>query len=629
MAKHANGLLGLIAPGTDFALLHRPHATGPDRLTILLGEARAVDRVADLPLRSGSDGPDVLALLPYRQLAERGLDCHDDGTPLIAMQVREHHHVLLPQVMRELPRDRAVLRDGRFEPDDDGYAAIVRRVLDEEIGRGEGANFVIRRAFTATVENHSLRTVLAVFRRLLARERGAYWTFLVHCGGRTLVGASPEQFVGLAAGTATMNPISGTYRYPPGGPTVPDVVRFLADRKEAEELYMVVDEELKMLGRICDGGARLTGPHLKEMAHLAHTEYTVAGRTRLGVREVLRETMFAPTVIGSPLANACRVVAEHEGRGRGYYGGALALIGQRDGHRTLDSAILIRTAELHPDGRFEVGVGATLVRRSDPAAEAAETRAKALGLLAAFGAGDRSAAPVRATLDADPRVARALAARNDRLAPFWLRREVQPTVPALAGRRVLVIDAGDAFTAMLAHQLRALGLEVTVRGYDRSPPPHGYEVVLVGPGPGDPRAGTDPKIAALRELTETLVRQRTPVLSVCLGHQVLAGLLGLPICRRPVPAQGEQREIDFFGRGERVGFYNTFAAYADADHLTCPLTGVPVEVGRDRDTSEVYGLRAPRIRSVQFHPESVLTRRGPAILRELIGTLLDVPATAG
>jgi phenazine biosynthesis protein phzE len=139
---------------------------------------------------------------------------------------------------------------------------------------------------------------------------------------------------------------------------------------------------------------------------------------------------------------------------------------------------------------------------------------------------------------------------------------------------------------------------------------------------------TDPKIAALRELTRTLLVDRIPVLSVCLGHQVLAAVLGLPLRRRPVPAQGEQREIDFFGRAERVGFYNTFAAYADTDRWSCPLVDGPVEVCRNGASGEVYALRAPGIRSVQFHPESVLTRSGPAIIRDLMVPVLRVPASS-
>ena len=640
--------LAVLPDAPAFALLHRPRSNHPDRVEVLLGEAQPFERLADLPLpalRPGRSGPDVLLLLPYRQLAERGLACVDDGTPAVALTVAAHDTVHIGQILAGLPDSVPVLHDARFEPDDGTYGALVRRVLADEIGRGAGSNFVVRRSFLATVDDAGPRTALAVFRRLLLAERGAYWTFVVHGYGRTLVGASPERHVSLAGGVATMNPVSGTYRYPAGGPTVPDLARFLADRKETEELYMVVDEELKMLGRICDDGARLHGPRLIEMAHLAHTEYTVAGGTRLDVRDVLRETMFAPTVIGSPLPNACRVVARHEGRGRGYYGGAVALIGQRDGQRVLDSAIAIRTADLTADGGLELGVGATLVRRSDPAAEVAETRAKARGLLAAIGAaphrgdpaphrGDPAPhrgdpAPHRADpaprLAAHPRVRRALAARNANLARFWLAGSGRPRpVAGLAARRVLVVDAGDAFTVLLAHQLRALGPEVTVRGYRDVPRPADFDVVVVGPGPGDPNAVSDPKIAALRGLTTGLLVDGVPVLSICLGHQVLAALLGLPVRRRPQPAQGEQRTIDLFGWTEQVSFYNTFAAYAGVDRLWTPAG--PVELCRERDTGEVYAIRAPRIRGVQFHPESVLTRRGTAILHELLTSVLDVPA---
>ena len=79
---------------------------------------------------------------------------------------------------------------------------------------------------------------------------GAHWTFLIHTGTRTLVGASPERHISLQGGTAVMNPISGTYRYPTSGPTLSGVLEFLGDRKETDELYMVLDEELKMMARI-------------------------------------------------------------------------------------------------------------------------------------------------------------------------------------------------------------------------------------------------------------------------------------------------------------------------------------------------------------------------------------------
>jgi phenazine biosynthesis protein phzE len=616
--------------GTAFALLHRPQSGRADRVEVLTGDTTTVGSLAELPLpavRPDTDRPDVLAVLPYRQLVERGFACRDDGAPLVALTVRTHREIALADAIAALPTVDVRLSGGGFDLSDEAYSAMVRQIVAGEIGRGEGSNFVLRRSYVATIADYTPVTALAVFRRLLAVESGAYWTFLVRIGDRTLVGASPERHISVRDGTAVMNPISGTYRYPPQGPQLRGLLRFLADRKEIDELYMVVDEELKMMGQVCDGGGRLRGPDLHEMAHLAHTGYLIEGRTTLDVPAILRRTMFAPTVTGSPVESACRVIARAEPRGRGYYGGVLALVGQRDGRRTLDSAITIRTADIDGAGRLEVGVGATLVRHSDPAAEAAETRAKVSGLLAALGATAAPGRPATAgagragpRLAAHPRVRRALAARNDAVARFWLgaphSRDVR--VSALTGRHVVIVDAEDAFTAMLAHQARSLGATVTVRGFDRPGRLRNADAVIVGPGPGDPRDRTDPRIAALWDLTAGLIRDRIPFVSVCLGHQVLSALLGLPIRRKERPAQGVRRAIDHFGRLETVGFYNTFAAFSGADRFACPDLGGLVEVSRDRRTGEVYGLCAPRLRSVQFHLESVLTADGPRILGDLL-----------
>src|SRR5690606_31371369 len=185
-----------------------------------------------------------------------------------------------------------------------------------------------------------------------------------------------------------------------------------------------------------------TGPHLKEMSRLTHTEYVLRGRSRMDPRDILRETMFAPTVTGSPMQNACTVISRHETEPRGYYSGVAALFTPREtltaGEPThdLDAPILIRTAYLQ-DGTLRVPVGATLVRHSDPYGEVSETHGKAAGVPGAIGAVPRDPAPAASviTTDAvdddapaaeplrlaeDPRVAALLASRNARLASFWL-----------------------------------------------------------------------------------------------------------------------------------------------------------------------------------------------------------------
>ena len=208
-----------------------------------------------------------------------------------------------------------------------------------------------------------------MFRRLLERERGAYWTFCFFTGDRYLVGASPERHVSVHGGDVRMNPISGTFRLARAA-TRPSarqrLLEFLADEKEIYELFMVVDEELKMMCDICHEGGQVLGPFLKPMTHLMHTEYLLAGRTDRDVRDVLRDTMFAATVTGAPVENACRLIKKYETEGRGYYGGALALIGRDDeGAPTADAPIVIRTADVSPDGALRVTAGATLVRDSE------------------------------------------------------------------------------------------------------------------------------------------------------------------------------------------------------------------------------------------------------------------------
>jgi 2-amino-4-deoxychorismate synthase len=624
----------LLAPSAPpFALLRR---RGPGRedgavVEALLGDTATVERLAGIPLPAttpSAQAPHALALVPYRQIRERGFDARDDGTPLLVLTPRESHDVPAAELLGALPDHPVRLEHGGFDVDDNAYADIVRRVVTDEIGRGEGANFVIRRTFRGELPGFSTATALSLYRRLLEGERGAYWTYLVHTPGLTLVGASPEVHVRMVGGTVTMNPISGTYRYPPAGPTPEGLLAFLQDPKEAEELTMVVDEELKMMCAVGDLGGQVVGPRLKEMAHLAHTEYELRGRSTWDVRDVLRETMFAATVTGSPVQNACRVIERHEPGGRGYYAGALALIGQdATGTRTLDSPILIRTAEIDTTaadgvGRLRVGVGATLVRHSRPRDEVAETHAKAAAVLTALGArpGGPAPAPAGPGLARDPRVRAALAARRARLAPFWLRLHTGEARGPLHGH-ALVLDCEDTFTSMLAHLLRGTGLEVTVRRYDEpgaadAARRHTGPVVL-GPGPGDPRDTGDRRMCHLRALARDLLAGHGHgLLGVCLGHELMAAELGLPLVRKTVPFQGAQERIDLFGTEETVGFYSTFTAHCDGP----PPPGV--ELSRHPATGEVHAMRGPGFAGVQFHPESVLTLDGPGIAERLLAGVL-------
>ncbi len=552
-----------------------------DTVTLVGGAYEDVENLADVPLAAGvpADGPtwDSLVLVPFRQARERGFAAHDDGTPLRVVRADVLHELALADLLPTLPDGGVELEDrGGFETSDADYAAMVRQIIDDEIGRGEGANLVVGRHYRAKIADWGHDAALAVFRRLLERERGAFWTFCIFTGDRYLVGASPERHVSVEAGQVRMNPISGTFRTK-GLTTHADktsaLLEFLRDEKEIYELFMVVDEELKMMCDICHEGGLVLGPYLKPMSHLVHTEYLLAGRTDRDVREVLRDSMFAATVTGSPVENACRLIEQYEEHGRGYYASVAALVG--------------RDAEG--------------LQRADAPVEGFDAFTREDDVLIALGE------------------------RNARLSQFWLSDQSGAAPePSLQGRRVVVVDGEDDFVNMLSHVFGVLGMTTDVVRHDAYADWVGsgrsleeYDLVVVGPGPGDPRDVGDAKIAVVDDVVVGLLASEQPFLAVCLGHQVLSRNLGLELGFKDIVFQGTQARLDVLGRPETVGFYNTFVARVGAAGLP---PGVTVE--REEATGDIHHVAGPHFHGIQFHAESVLTQRGFAILRDLVLDLL-------
>jgi phenazine biosynthesis protein phzE len=322
--------------------------------------------------------------------------------------------------------------------------------------------------------------------------------------------------------------------------------------------------------------------------------------------------------------NACRLIKRYETQGRGYYGAALALLGRDEqGRATADSPIVIRTADVSVDGELTVTAGATLVRDSVPASEVAETHAKAGGILSAFGLVPPAPAAAEgvAALTQDEDVLIALNSRNQRLSKFWLTDQAGSSpAPELRGRSVAILDGEDDFVNMLRHLLAVMGMTSTVVRYDEYRPGvlDGHDLVIVGPGPGDPRDGDHPKIRAFRAAVDELLATRSqPFLAVCLGHQVLCSRLGISLAYKDIVFQGTQSRVRLDGRDEAVGFYNTFVA-----RLGSGATPDGVEVVADPVTGDIHQLLGPHFRSVQFHAESILTEHGYELVHDLVLDLL-------
>lgn len=553
----------------------------------------------------------VVSMVPYTQLRERGYAVHDGSEPILSLALESYSEI----DPGELGRDRSsvvveLTGSPAYDMSDAEFESRVQRLITDEIARGEGANFLLSRKCRVQLADFRPAVANEIFLRLVANELGAYLTFCFFDGERYFVGSSPERHLTLERGVVRMNPISGTLPKSELG-TRSDLVEFLLDAKEINELFQVVDEELKMMSRICSAGGSVHGPYLKEMSTLFHTEYVLEGRSDLSAVDAFRHSMFAATMIGSPLENAARVIKKYEGESRRYYAGAIAIRGlDAEGREYLDSAITIRTMEVEADGRAVIQSGASIVRDSVPAKECREIKAKAAGLLRAIESPQPSAPILERFLDAE--LESLLQHRNEFLSRFWLKKQ-QPTYrePRLASQSILIIDNEDEFAQMLLHVIRHLGLRPTVRRYDQELDLAGFDYVLVGPGPGDPTNHADPKIARVRGIVQRLLDERRRFLAVCLGHQILCDVLGFDLAPVNPPLQGVQKAIDLFGRLEAVGFYNTFFG------RTARRLPPDIEISTEPD-GRVVALRSPSFYSLQFHPESLLTTNSIPIIKDAL-----------
>ena len=268
---------------------------------------------------------------------------------------------------------------------------------------------------------------------------------------------------------------------------------------------MVVDEELKMMCDICHEGGQVLGPVPQAdeppRAHRVpprrpHRPRPARGPARHDVRRHRHRLAGRERLPADQAVRVARAAATTAPRSRSSAATAT-------GEPVVDSPIVIRTADVDLDGRLKVTAGATLVRDSDPAYEVAETHAKAGGILVRVRPGP--AAPARrldiAELVTDEDVLLALNARNRRLSTFWLTDQGGATPdPRLAGKSVVILDGEDDFVNMLRHVLGVLGMTSEVVRHEDYVAGclDGFDLVIVGPGPGDPRDGEDPKMATLR-----------------------------------------------------------------------------------------------------------------------------------
>lgn len=191
---------------------------------------------------------------------------------------------------------------------------------------------------------------------------------------------------------------------------------------------------------------------------------------------------------------------------------------------------------------------------------------------------------------------------------------------------ILVLDNLDSFTFNLVLYLRELGAEVRVERSNEisaaAALASGAAGFLISPGPGRPEGA-----GASLDLVAACVERGLPLLGVCLGHQAIGMALGGKVAAAPHVMHGKTSAVAHDATGLFVGLPSpmTVTRYHS---LLLAEDGMPdaliVNARADDDTIQGVRHRDLPIHGVQFHPESIASEHGHALLRNFLDVVRPV-----
>lgn len=190
--------------------------------------------------------------------------------------------------------------------------------------------------------------------------------------------------------------------------------------------------------------------------------------------------------------------------------------------------------------------------------------------------------------------------------------------------RVLVIDNYDSFTYNLVHFLGELGAELDVRRNDKITLAQistlAPQAIVLSPGPCSPNE------AGICLDTVTKFSESIPIFGVCLGMQSIGQAFGGDVIRAPLQMHGKISKISHTGKGVFKGINDSFEATRyhslAVDRNTLPTS---LEITATCDDNTIMGLQHKTlpVHGVQFHPESIASQNGHAILQNFLDIAHD------
>ena len=189
---------------------------------------------------------------------------------------------------------------------------------------------------------------------------------------------------------------------------------------------------------------------------------------------------------------------------------------------------------------------------------------------------------------------------------------------------ILLIDNYDSFTYNLFHYLGELGAQVTVKRNDEMTVDAVLalkpEAIVLSPGPCTPN-----EAGICLDLIKT-ADGKVPILGVCLGHQAIGQVYGGKIVRAPEPMHGKVSRIHHTGKSVFRGLNNDFEA-TRYHSLTIAPESMPaaLEVTANSSDGVIQGVmhKTHPVHGVQFHPESIASENGHALLGNFLTIARD------
>jgi anthranilate synthase component 2 len=184
---------------------------------------------------------------------------------------------------------------------------------------------------------------------------------------------------------------------------------------------------------------------------------------------------------------------------------------------------------------------------------------------------------------------------------------------------LLLIDNYDSFTYNLFHYLGELGEDVVVKRNDQISVQDALAMradsIVLSPGP------CDPDKAGICLALINAAAGRVPILGVCLGHQAIGQAYGGKVVRAPIPMHGKLSRIHHTGesvfKGLEDGFLATRYHSLVVDRASLPPQ---LKITAETDDGIIMGLAhvSQPVHGVQFHPESIASQHGHALLKNFL-----------